>query len=541
MSDLIELDWSVVTFCQHGSERILASTVDLGEDINQVYDLHGTLTGTVVATGVPLIVEDAATCTQYGQAPDGYRSYLGVPLRTPIGEVIGTICSFQRYPRRFTAEEVQLVELFAERAATAIDNYQLYQQQQQFNEMLEAEVIKRTVELRATQAKLMETNNQLEQRVEQRTAELTQVNQQLHGEIQERLEIEQALRESEQRFRALVEQAGDAFLVVDPTGRFLDANQRACDNLGYTRDELLALSVADVQKRLPPGGFAALRQQLAPGEPVTIDGIHQRKDGTTFPVEVRVGLVESGNKQFLLALARDMTERKQAQQEMMKALAALAEVGELAAMIVHEVRNPLTTVMMGLSSFKRLDLPDLVREQLMLAIEEAERIRNLLKEILLYAKPQALQCSELELNAFVAEILEPIRTLPSVLSREIKFFPAPTEVRVLADRDKLKQVVINLIDNACEAIAEGSVVTSTLELTRHHAYIRVHNLGNPIPPDVLPKLTKPFYTTKASGTGLGLAIVKRIVEAHSGELEIQSSTAAGTTVTVKLPLASSRL
>ena len=136
VSQLLEIDWSVVTLCQGDSERILASSLDIGETMNQVYSLHGSLTGTVVALGRPLVVSDATVITEYGSCPEGYRAYLGVPLRLPSGEIIGTICSFQHQSRQFSEEEVYLAELFAERAATAIDNYQLYQKEQQTNEQL---------------------------------------------------------------------------------------------------------------------------------------------------------------------------------------------------------------------------------------------------------------------------------------------------------------------------------------------------------------------------------------------------------------------
>ncbi|OLP15869.1 hypothetical protein BST81_23885 [Leptolyngbya sp. 'hensonii'] len=624
MSELTGVDWSVVTFCQDGSERLLASSIDLGESIHQVYQLHGTLTGTVVQTGNCLVVEDATVCREYGKAPDGYRAYLGVPLRTPEGKIIGTICSFHQHPRQFTAEEVQLAEIFAERAATAIDNYQLYQQQQYINEQLQAEV-------------------------------------------RERQEAEQSLRESEARFRALIEQSVDAVFVLDPSGRFLDANPRALENLGYSWEELLTLSAPDVQKRLPPGGFAAAWEQMAAGQIVVVDGLHQRKDGSTFPVEVRGGAVLWGRRQVALAIARDITERKEAEvklrqseeqlrqiaenleqvfwmysqagepiyispafekvwgypieawytdpklwwkvihpedrervynayyhrcedrfdeeyriirpdasvriirdqafpirdengkiyriagiaeditgrrqkeQDMVKAIASLAEVGELAAMIVHEIRNPLTTILMGLNAFNRLDLPDPMRERLALSLDEAERLRNLLSEILLYARPQTLQRSALELNQFIAEILEPIRTMPTALNRRIEFIPSPQPVSILGDKDKLKQVFINLVDNACDAVAEGEPITWTIvpDLPNQQVILQVHNGGPPIPPEILPKLTKPFYTTKPTGTGLGLAIVKRIVQAHDGELILASSAAAGTTVSVRIPMSES--
>ena len=98
-------------------------------------------------------------------------------------------------------------------------------------------------------------------------------------------------------------------------------------------------------------------------------------------------------------------------------------------------------------------------------------------------------------------------------------------------------MVINLVSNAFEAVAQGDEIALSLELdSTHRVGIQVHNGGDPIPAEVLPKLTKPFVTTKSNGTGLGLAIVKRIVEAHRGELEIESSPGMGTKITVKLPI-----
>jgi signal transduction histidine kinase len=109
----------------------------------------------------------------------------------------------------------------------------------------------------------------------------------------------------------------------------------------------------------------------------------------------------------------------------------------------------------------------------------------------------------------------------------------------------LKQVFINLVDNACQALSMESVVnvderirwTVEPDLKTHSVYIRIHNGGNPIPPETLPKLMKPFFTTKSCGTGLGLAIVKRIIDAHGGELMITSNAAEGTQVSIKFAIA----
>ena len=108
---------------------------------------------------------------------------------------------------------------------------------------------------------------------------------------------------------------------------------------------------------------------------------------------------------------------------------------------------------------------------------------------------------------------------------------------VQGDKDKLKQVFINLVSNACEAIAEGEAVSWLIHVDgSRQTQIKVHNGGKPIPPDVLPHLTKPFFTTKSSGNGLGLASTRRIIEAHNGTLVIESTEENGTTVTVSLPL-----
>jgi two-component system, sporulation sensor kinase A len=236
---------------------------------------------------------------------------------------------------------------------------------------------------------------------------------------------------------------------------------------------------------------------------------------------------------FIAARAGAEMERLQ----MEKALARLAEIGELAATIVHEVRNPLTTIMMALNAFKKLQLADRFQEYLNLSLDEADRLERLLSQILLYSRPQTLDRSHIELNSFIAETLNILQTIPVAAGKHLNFSANTTPVNILADRDKLKQVLINLITNACEAVSIGDAISISLQKSENRRIcISIHNGGTPISADILPQLTKPFFTTKASGTGLGLAIVKRIVEAHDGELVIESSEGIGSIVKVQLPL-----
>lgn len=371
ISQLLPIDWSVVTLCQNGLEQVLASNIEF-EGMEQLVLLHGTVTNKVFETGQTLAVEDVRQTSEFGAVPDGYLCYLGVPLRTSQGETIGTICSFNRQPRQFSETEIRTAELFAERAATAIDNYHLYQIQRQFNQQLEEKVTLRTAELEAAQTHLLE---------------------------QERL----------------------------------------------------------------------------------------------------------------------------------------AGIGEFAAIIVHEIRNSLTTMSMGLNYAKQ-QLPNKpAQERLVLSLSEAQRLDRLLSEILMYAKPQTLQLEELELNSWMQEILSLITELPKTQRQQINFTPSLKPIKILGDRDKLKQVMINIFCNACEASPIGAVVDCKLEtFASAFVCIRVENQGETIPPEVMLKLGQPFFSTKPEGTGLGLAIVNRIVKAHRGRLRFQSN-GTGTRVDVELP------
>lgn len=376
VSELIAIDWSIVTLSLEGDRsRILASSLNLDESAKAPFSLHGSVAKTVVETGCALAVPNTDDQT-YGASPEGYRAYLGVPLRSPTGKLLGTICSFHEQPRQFNPEEIKCVELFAERATTAIDNYQMYQNQLKFNEVLEEEVAKRTADLRIAQAQLIEKER-------------------------------------------------------------------------------------------------------------------------------------------------------------------LAAIGEFTSMIVHEIRNPLTTVDMALNALQLSELSDRDRKRLSLALEEEHRLKQLLNEILQYAKPQVLETTTVSVNQLVAQTVDTLSEQPLIADRQLRVRLPESEVLMQGDVDKLKQVLINLISNACEAVEAGETIEISLSrrklLSAPQICLTVRNGGEPIAESILAQLTKPFFSTKSSGNGLGLAIVKRIIEAHEGSLTFSSTAEAGTTATVEFP------
>ncbi len=151
---LLNSDSTIVTLCEGETGQVIASNSQM-ENATSRFAMHKSVAKTVVQNGQALMIEDASQSPHREQL-NGYLCYLGVPLRTLAGEILGTICSFSHLPRQYTPEAIATVELLGELAATAIDNYHLYQQQQQFNETLEAEVGKRSLELQAAQSKLIE-------------------------------------------------------------------------------------------------------------------------------------------------------------------------------------------------------------------------------------------------------------------------------------------------------------------------------------------------------------------------------------------------
>ncbi len=352
----------------------------------------------------------------------------------------------------------------------------------------------------------------------------------------ERQQAEEALRISQEKFSKAFRSSPSAITITTlKEGRHLEVNESGLQMLGYSHAEMLESSTIDLNIWVDPEAREALKRILQEGgRAANLEVEFRKKSGEVFLGLVSAEVIQLEEEPCLLTVTTDITLLKEAT----KALERLAEIGELASMIVHEIRNPLTTLLLGLNAFKRLELSEQYQTYRSLALDEGERLQRLLNQILLYAKPQNLALTEVELNHFVREMLNPLRDMPAAAGKRLEFMGTPTPVKILADRDKMKQVIINLVTNAFEAVEKANDIKILLHTEEaHRVCLQIHNGGAPIPADVLPKLTKPFVTTKSGGTGLGLAIVKRIVEAHGGELSIESKPNVGTTITVQLPAA----
>jgi signal transduction histidine kinase len=235
----------------------------------------------------------------------------------------------------------------------------------------------------------------------------------------------------------------------------------------------------------------------------------------------------------------------------------LAAIGEFASGIAHELRTPLSTVSLALDHLAGREQDERARRRIELGIGEVERMRRLLDDMLLYAKPLMLELRAVEpggmLASFIGEVGERYSGYRVRLGRERgRGFDVDTDTQtdalvggspdgggamILVDPERMRQVFTNLTDNACQAAPPATAITWSVadDINRGAVTLSIHNAGEPIPPHLLPRLTEPFFSTRTGGTGLGLAIVRRLVEQQGGRMEIRSDANEGTRVELRFP------
>lgn len=351
-------------------------------------------------------------------------------------------------------------------------------------------------------------------------------------------------------FRILVDQSSDVIEVVDPeTLRFIDINGRACLDLGYTREEFLAMTIYDIDPAIDEFRQTKMREQIRDSRPVVFESIHRRKDGSTFPVEVSLIEVRL-DRTYFVAVVRDISERKRADQALQQAQAELARMiriatmGELTASIAHEINQPLTAVVAYGGAALRLlaaQQPKLdeVREAMGRMVDEVNRASGVLARIRGLLQKSPPQRVPLDVNELIREAL--VLTGHELLRGNIKVTTALSAdvPAVLADHVQLQQVLLNLISNAVEVMCEVGNRQREL-LLQSEPYeggvlVQVRDSGRGLRPEETERIFAPFFTTKPRGIGMGLAISRSIIEAHGGHLWATSGTSYGATFQFTLP------
>jgi len=241
-------------------------------------------------------------------------------------------------------------------------------------------------------------------------------------------------------------------------------------------------------------------------------------------------------KDTLTAEAKQFCHSQGSQERVNK----LVSLGERATVIAHEMRNPLCVILNVLNSCKELKVGRLEQTRLALALEEAERLNRMVDGILACARSQepTLVWQEIKLMDLINEVIHLVSELPIAIDRHIVMAPNLPNVIVRGRHDGLKQVFLNLLINACEAVAPGDAIAIHChpEFNSRQLLIQIHNGGQSIPPHLLPLLGYQPITTKLTGQGLGLMIVQEIIHTHTGEMTIMSSASQGTKITIRLPV-----
>ena len=404
--------------------------------------------------------------------------------------------------------------------------------------------------------------SELDRRVAQRTAELAAANEELRKEIADRKHAEEDLRSSEEKHRVIVEAANDAVVSMDERGAILLANPATRRIFGYDPVEIvgkpLTMLMPEMMRKLHENGF---KRYLATGKRhLNWQGVEvtaQRKDGQEFPVEVSFGELTSDGHKVFTGFIRDISERKQAEDQLrasernlqmtqaeLARVSRLTTMGELAASIAHEVNQPLTAVINNGSACLRLLAnrnlePEVLRRALEGIIADGTRASAVLARIRAFIKKEPAEKSELDINEVIQEVL----VLAGRELYENQVLPdhqLKTDLpSVLADRVQLQQVLLNLIMNGIEAMAAVTDRPRLLGVQSRidesgDVLVAVSDSGTGFGLE-LDRVFTPFFTTKANGMGMGLSISRSLVESHGGRLWATPNSPHGAVFSFTLP------
>jgi PAS domain S-box-containing protein len=389
-------------------------------------------------------------------------------------------------------------------------------------------------------------------------AELLHANQELEREILERQRAETVLRDSEERYRAVIQQASEGIFLFDArSGQLIEANPALLALLGYTAEAISRLTIYDIVADDPQAIANNIEHVITTRSHILGERHYRRADGSIIDVEVSANHIYSG-KDVLCAVVRDITDRKQAEQQRLELLraqlgraeaeAANRSKDEFLATVSHELRTPLNAIL-GWSRMLRTGSLDVQTSER--AIEVIERnakaqsqlIEDLLDVSRIITGKLRLVVEPVNLAEVIASVIESMR--PAVDAKNISLqVGGDTQSGVVSgDAERLQQVVWNLLSNAVKFTPKGGTIQVRLQRLNSHVEVVVSDSGKGIAPEFLPYVFERFRQADSSltrafgGLGLGLAIVRHLVELHGGAVQADSrGEGQGATFTIRLPV-----
>jgi PAS domain S-box-containing protein len=379
-------------------------------------------------------------------------------------------------------------------------------------------------------------------------------------------EAENARTQSVRFGRVLDESSNEIYLFDAQTLKFIQVNRGARKNLGYTLEEIHSLTPMDLKPDCTRKEYESILKPLLYGtnDLVTFQARHQRKDGTFYPIECRVQLSHAEVFPVFVAIVQDITVKKRIDEELslhrhhleelvMQRTADLesthlqllhaekfSATGKMAASMAHEFNNPIYGIRNILEKIlRRVQMEENNKRFVRLAIQECDRVAMLIRKILNFHSPSSDEKEWIDIHESIDDMILLIQTRFNVRDiRLVKEYAADLPL-IEAVPNQFKQVILNILQNAEEAISEGGGrVTITTSAKDEKAQVQIKDTGTGISSQVMKNIFDPFFTTKPSvkGTGLGLSVTYGIIKKHKGEILVDSLPGRGSTFTVLLPV-----
>jgi two-component system sensor kinase FixL len=371
-----------------------------------------------------------------------------------------------------------------------------------------------------------------------------------------------ALQEREARLQSILETAPDAIIVIDDRGMIESYSAAAQRLFGFVAEEVIGRNVS----MLMPSPYrerheSYMRHYLETGERRIIGVgrvvVGQRRDGTTFPMELAVGEVVANGRRLFTGFMRDLTERQLHESRMQELqaellhMSRLSDVGQMASAIAHELNQPLTAILNYVQAARRiiqtkgLEIPPKAADAMDKAVGQASRASAIVQNLRTFIQKGETERRIEDLNKVVGEAtaLGLVGAKETGISVRVDMSAAP--LFVFIDKVQIQQVVFNLVRNSIEAMAECApprhllVATAIADSAGDGAMteVSVSDSGPGLAPQIQAQLFQPFQTTKEKGMGLGLSICRSIIDAHGGRLQASPNAERGVTFRFTLPLA----
>jgi PAS domain S-box-containing protein len=351
---------------------------------------------------------------------------------------------------------------------------------------------------------------------------------------EEILERTRSLKDSQEKLKSIFAASPDAITAIDFNGKIVECNEKACRMHGYSREELINMNILELIANEDKQRISKHLKNSS-NEVENIEYRAVRKEGNEFPAEFSTSVLLNASKEPMgfVTVVKDISKRKQMEQELLKS-ERLAAIGELAGMVGHDMRNPLTgianaTYVLKTKGKSKMDNTEL---EMIGMIEKCVDYSNkIINDLLDYSRALKLELIETNPKLLLTQALSLLQ-VPANVHLVDKTHREPT-LRV--DSAKMQRVFLNLINNALDAMPNGGKLLVESHGQNGQVLINFSDTGVGIPEESMHELWTPLKTTKAKGMGFGLSICKRIVEAHGGRISVSSILRKGTVFTLTLP------